>query len=405
MSSLKGNKIPIMKHYIGLPKEIYILLMAKIINSLGRFIGPLLTLILTTKIGMSQTAAGSLMTLSMILQSPCVLIGGKLADTIGRKRVICIFFGLSALTYLLCAFMPVSTYMAYTLILASCFASFSGSAYDAMVTDYTTPENRQDAFSLIYMGMNIGAVIAPVIGGFLLENHLKLLFAIDAVTTFAAIFLVGVFTKEHERVVKMVEKREEKDSEVNKNVIHVLLETPVLLEFAFIMSIYSFVYMQYGFGMPLGMNQVFGNRGAALFGIICSINALLVIFFTPLAINITRKMKIKNVLAFGGICYGACFVVMAFSHHMTGFVVGIVLLTVGEILCTVNTAAFIANLAKVTHLGRINSVLTIIREAGGCLSPIVIGWVLKVVTIQQSFVVVAVIAVAGGVLMAGLREE
>lgn len=405
MYSEKGRKIPVIGGYIGLPKEIYILLIAKIINSLGRFIGPLLTLILTSKIGMSKTAAGSLITLSMLLQAPCVFIGGKFADSIGRKKVICFFLGLSAVTYFMCAFLPSTIYLAYTLILASCFSSFSTAAYDAMVTDYTNPENRQAAFSMIYMGNNIGASIAPVIGGILFENHLKLLFIIDAITTFIAIFLVGACMKEHERIIEMVEKREEKGNTVNENVFQVLRKTPELVEFAFIMSTYSFVYMQFGFGIPLGMKQVFGKKGAKLFGIVTSVNGVMVLLTTPFFVAVTKKMKIKDVLAIGGAAYGACFLVMAVSHHLTGYIIGIILLTVGEILCAVNAATFIASLAKDTHLGRINSVVTIIRDAGGCVSPIIIGCVLKYISIQGAFGVVAVTGLAGGMLMLGMREE
>ena len=95
---------------------------------------------------------------------------------------------------------------------------------------------------------------------------------------------------------------------------------------------------------------------------------------------------------------------MAVSSHLYGYIVGIVLLTIGEILCAVNAAAFVANIAKSTHLGRINSVVSIIREMGACLSPIVIGSMLDVITIQQTFMVVGIIAMVGAMLMFGLKD-
>ena len=404
MNCTKENNKSVIHSYIGLPKEIYILFISKIINSLGRFIGPLLTLILTKKIGMSSTEAGALITIAMVLQAPCVLIGGRLADTVGRKKVICIFFGLSALTFLSCIFMPVTKILAYTLILGACFSSFSGSAYDAMITDYTDVHNRQAAFSLLYMGTNVGAAIAPVVGGLLFKSHLKILFLGDAVTTFIAVILIILFVHEHESVRKRQEQVDEYSETVKQNVFVVLRETPILIIFALILSIYSFVYEQFGFGIPLGMDSVFGDRGAELFGMVSSINALIVIFFTPFLIHITKSMKVKNVLAVGGLSYAGCFMVMAVSSHLYGYIVGIVLLTIGEILCAVNAAAFVANIAKSTHLGRINSVVSIIREMGTCLSPIVIGSMLDVITIQQAFMVVGIIAMVGAMLMFGLKD-
>ena len=404
MNCAKENNMSVIQSYIGLPKEIYILFISKIINSLGRFIGPLLTLILTKKIGMSSTVAGALITIAMVLQAPCVLIGGRLADTLGRKKVICIFFGLSALTFLSCIFMPVTKLLAYTLILGACFSSFSGSAYDAMITDYTDVHNRQAAFSLLYMGTNVGAAIAPVVGGLLFKSHLKILFLGDAVTTFIAVILITLFVQEHESVRKRQEQVDEYNETVKQNVFVVLRETTILIIFALILSIYSFVYEQFGFGIPLGMDSVFGDRGAELFGMVSSINALIVIFFTPFLIHITKSMKVKNVLAMGGLSYAGCFLVMAVSSHLYGYIVGIVLLTIGEILCAVNAAAFVANIAKSTHLGRINSVVSIIREMGACLSPIVIGSMLDVITIQQAFMVVGIIAMVGAMLMFGLKD-
>lgn len=404
MNCAKENNMSVVQSYMGLPKEIYILFISKIINSLGRFIGPLLTLILTKKIGMSSTQAGALITISMVLQAPCVLIGGRLADTVGRKKVICIFFGLSALTFLSCIFMPVTKLMAYTLILGACFSSFSGSAYDAMITDYTDVHNRQAAFSLLYMGTNVGAAIAPVVGGLLFKSHLKILFLGDAVTTFIAVILIILFVHEHESVRKRQEQVDEYNEIVKQNVFVVLRETPILIIFALILSIYSFVYQQFGFGIPLGMDSVFGDRGAELFGMVSSINALIVIFFTLFLIHITKSMKVKNVLAVGGLNYAGCFIVMAASSHLYGYIVGIVLLTIGEILGAVNSATFVANIAKSTHLGRINSVVSIIREMGACLSPIVIGSMLDVITIQQAFMVVGIIAMVGAMLMFGLKD-
>ena len=66
--------------YSHLPKEMYTLFIARFINCVGGFIMPLLTLILTVKIGMSPAQAGLFATLSMVLQAPFVILGGKLSD-------------------------------------------------------------------------------------------------------------------------------------------------------------------------------------------------------------------------------------------------------------------------------------------------------------------------------------
>ncbi|WP_218064919.1 hypothetical protein [Vulcanibacillus modesticaldus] len=46
------------KPYLGLPREMYVIFFARMINALGMFVFPLLTLILTIKIGLTNSQAG-----------------------------------------------------------------------------------------------------------------------------------------------------------------------------------------------------------------------------------------------------------------------------------------------------------------------------------------------------------
>ncbi len=68
---------------------------SKIVNAMGCFVFPLLALILTDKIGLSKSETGKLMSLFGVLFIPASMIGGKLCDVIGRKKIILIlwFYG------------------------------------------------------------------------------------------------------------------------------------------------------------------------------------------------------------------------------------------------------------------------------------------------------------------------
>lgn len=77
--------------YQGMPKEIYVIFAARIVNALGCFVMPLMTIILTQSIGLSKESAGIYLSLTGLLYLPASLLGGKLADHIGRKRVILFF--------------------------------------------------------------------------------------------------------------------------------------------------------------------------------------------------------------------------------------------------------------------------------------------------------------------------
>jgi MFS family permease len=135
--------------------------------------------------------------LGSIVQVPGSLYGGKLTDKIGRKTIMILFMGLAALCFVPCAFLVDSAanfhYIPWLLILSSFFGSMAGPASGAMMNDLTLPENRQAAFSMLYMGMNAGTAVGSVIAGFLFKNFMKLLFLGDVVTTLLSISLLLIF--------------------------------------------------------------------------------------------------------------------------------------------------------------------------------------------------------------------
>ena len=201
----------ILSTYRGLPKEIYVLFIGRIINCIGSFVHPLMSLILTKKIGMSAAEAGMFVTTVAICQVPALIAGGKLVDNIGRKKVIVIFQTLGAVTLISCGLIPVSMTTTRLMILSSVFYSISSPAYDALNADLTTPENRKQSYSLIYMGINIGFSIGPLMAGFLFENYLPIIFIGDAITTLMALALIVKFIDEEKLKKNKENVHEEKE--------------------------------------------------------------------------------------------------------------------------------------------------------------------------------------------------
>jgi len=50
------------------------------------------------------------------------------------------------------------------------------SPISAVITDVTTPLNRNEAFSLTYFATNVGFAFGPLIAGFLFENYTSMIF-------------------------------------------------------------------------------------------------------------------------------------------------------------------------------------------------------------------------------------
>ena len=82
-------KLPrFLQRYSGLNRSIYFLFLAQIVNSLGHFVHPFITLYLTRKMGMDVGLAGFYVFLSAVVWVPAILIGGRLVDRVSRKKVM-----------------------------------------------------------------------------------------------------------------------------------------------------------------------------------------------------------------------------------------------------------------------------------------------------------------------------
>ena len=175
--------------YRGMRRELYILFWGKAATNMGAMIWPMLTLILSNKLGMNAQEIAKITIAMGVVQFPANLLGGKLADCCNKKKLIIICDLVTVICYLTAAVLPVS--MAQILLFF-----MENPSYDALVADLSTSENREKAYSLMYLGLNLGIILSPTIGGILFENHLGLACAIDGLTTLSSTILILLFIKD-----------------------------------------------------------------------------------------------------------------------------------------------------------------------------------------------------------------
>ncbi len=378
--------------YKGLPKEIYVLFVARVVNSLGAFVHPLLTMILTVKLGFAEDEAGTFITILMATQMPIMLIGGKLADKFGRRRLIIIFQFLGALTYIACGFVPISSVTPYLIMAASYFYALTFPALDAVTMDLTNGDQRKEAYALLYMGFNLGFVFGPMIGGLLMENHLPWLFIGDGITTIVSTVLVMIFIPE--TLPKEGEnERPELEKYVDESVFRVLWKRKIIIVFALIMMVIQFVYSQWGFALPLQMETLFGDT--ASYGFIASFNGLLVIVLTPLVTPIIRRTRALTGTLAGGLMYAAAFAMLIIIKDLYLFYISMFIFTLGEVIMTIDAGVFVAGMLPSSHRGRLDSIYNAITNTGRVMSPLVIGWVITASSLSFAWVVLTGAAIVG----------
>jgi MFS family permease len=380
--------LKLLEPYTGMPKEVYIIFISRIVNAIGCFVGPFLTLILTKKIGLSSDVAGFYMSIAGISYMPASVIGGKLADTLGRRKVIIIFDALAIAVYMICGFVQPSMTMVYLIMLAGTCMSAAGPAHDSLMADLTTPENRNGAYALSYMGWNLGFAFGPLLAGMLFENHLNLIFIGDALTALLSLILIICFVRETLGDTKQDITDESRIMERSEagSIIGVLLRRPALLIFAIVIFGYNFTYAQWGFMMPMHSEQNFGDMGAKFYGYMASFNGIVVIACTPLITWLMRRVKHTKKIVIGGLLYSVGFGMLGLYNALDAFFISVFIFTIGEIVLSISTMPFIADNTPMSHRGRMSGVLGILFGMGYNFSPMVMGTVIKTTGIENGWI-------------------
>lgn len=380
----------------------YIMFGATVINRFGDFVMPFLTMYLTIKIGLSYEIAGIIVTISSLMGIPSSILGGKFADELGRKKTYLIAQGGAALSLLPCAFLKNPVPIVIFLLLSTFFHGAVRPPMNAIVTDILPPQQRQLGFSLQYLGINVGVALGPIVAGFLFNNFLPMLFIGDAITSFIALFLIWKNIKE----VKPENLKEtvysEKEKEEKGNTINALLKRPQILIFLIVYILYSFVYTQHRFSLPLTTDAVFGSEGASKFGFLMSINAFTVLFCTVAVTSITKHLKPLINITIAGIIYAVGFGMLGIIHSYPMFLLSTVIWTLGEILVVTNFGVYLADNSPSNFRARFNAVGSLSWSLGAALGTSIAGRFLQEIGLNYIWLLTFVLSILGTVGMFGI---
>jgi MFS family permease len=234
-----------------------------------------------------------------------------------------------------------------------------------MVADFTSDLDRGRAFSLLYLGTNIGVALGPMAAAFLYSRSLPLLFGgsalLIAVSTLLLVFQIPLVTTESFQTEKQV---------VKTHFLRELCKQPAIVWYLVFFVLYCFAYEQNTFALPLQFSSLFGvNAGATRFGYLMTVNAVTVLVSTPLITRLTNhRHQLKNmqlamwfyVVGFGmyAVCTGYLF-----------FLFATFVWTIGEILVATNGNVFLNAYAPVRYRARFNAVSITAGGLGHALGP------------------------------------
>ncbi|MBN2563612.1 MAG: MFS transporter [Phycisphaerae bacterium] len=171
------------KDYANLPRSIHILCLGSFVNRAGTFVVIFLTLYLKTELELGVTFATRAMGLFGLGAIIAALVGGHLADKIGRRTVMLASLFGGAAILMVFSFVRTPSVVMLMVLLFSLVAEMYRPAAAAMIADLVAPRQRPHAFGLMYVSINLGFAVGAYVGGIIAEYDFHWLFWGDALTS------------------------------------------------------------------------------------------------------------------------------------------------------------------------------------------------------------------------------
>jgi Major Facilitator Superfamily len=193
--SFVGHEVRILaittaRRHRGVPRQVRVLAAARAVNQLGAFSLAFLTVMLCRVLGASLVTAGAISALFGVATVASRLLGGRLADRLGRRRTI--LAGLVG-----CAAAQLGIAAAPDLAVAAVCAVLLGFAFElyeppsqAMIVDATAPDERTHAYALLTTALAAGNMGAGLIADGVGHSGLRWLFVVDAASCLVCALIV-----------------------------------------------------------------------------------------------------------------------------------------------------------------------------------------------------------------------
>jgi MFS family permease len=337
---MNANQRTLREDLRALPRAAWVLFFGTFLNKFGTFVLPFLAIYMT-RLGYSVAAAG-LATAAYGIGSLCAsLLGGYLADRLGRRKTIVLSM-FSAAVAMLSLSQARSLPM---IVLFSGLAGLTGELYrpasSALLADLVPTGQRVTAFAAYRMALNAGFAFGPATAGLLAQKSFLWLFVGDAASSMLFGLVAwyalpsglrgtraGNSLRETLRVIRS-----------NKRFLQVLCAVLVVgLVFVQVFSTMSLEITRHGFP-------------PSVYGFVISLNGVLIVLFELPLTTITKRQPTQRMMALGFLLIGAGFASNALLRTIPLLVLTTALLTLGEMIAMPVSSAYVADLAPADQRG------------------------------------------------------
>ena len=331
----------------NIPKNIWILSAATLINRAGTMVLPFIALYARQELDVSLGDAGLVLAFYGIGAFISAPFSGKLSDKIGALKLMTISLITTGLfLFLYSVVTNFIWFLALTFVWAVISEAFRPASM-SFISSEITSDRRKTAFALNRLAINLGMSIGPLVGGILSTINFHLLFYVDGLTSVAAgVFLIFSPWEKHETV--------EKETEITKqSIAHEkvsVFSDRRLLYFLLALIPVEIVFFQHIGAYPLFIVTGLGFSNA-IFGYLIAVNTVLIIFIEVPLNDAMRNWEDWKSIGLGALLSGIGFGLMAFAQTIPPIVLLIVIWTFGEMIFFPSAGEYVAKIAPEKQRG------------------------------------------------------
>lgn len=343
----------------SLPPAFWLVWIGTLINRAGGFLLPMLGFYLTDERDLGRAAAVAVATCWGAGSAVAGVIGGVLADRLGRKATMVVSLLGGAVMMLVFAVQRTPVAMGAAAFGLGVVGDLYRPAVMAFVADVVPPAMRPRGFATLYWAINLGFTIAPVAAGVLARWSYTAVFVGDAAT----MAIYGVIV-----AARLPESRPAPAATGAPAIgLGAVLRDRVFVTFVVLTLATGLVFHQST--LTLSIHLARQGYEAATYGAIVAVNGLLIIVAQPLLTRWVGGRASTPVLAVAAVLAGGGMALHGAGAWVPVHVAAVVVWTLGEILQSPFHGPVVSTLAPPEARGRYQGVFGLAFSVSALAAP------------------------------------
>lgn len=362
-----------------MPKSVWWLVIGMALNITGSsFLWPLNTIYMNEQLDKSLTMAGFVLMINSFGMVIGNLLGGNLFDKLGGYPTIMIGTVICLISTTLLNFFHGWPWYAVWLVALGFGGGMIIPAIYALA-GAAWPQGGRQTFNAIYLAQNLGVAIGAASGGFVAELSFNYIFIANLLMYVA--FAVVAITQFNIKLDVKVKSNDTMSLLSKQNRVQFIALSLLCVMF----SICWIAYIQWESTIASFTQEI--NMSMSQYSLLWTVNGIMILVAQPLIMPVIRLLKgnLKYQMLVGIAIFIMSFLVTSFAEQFSVFMIGMIILTLGEMFVWPAVPTIANQLAPKGKEGAFQGYVNSAATVGKAFGPLIGGVLVDTFNMQAMF--------------------